>query len=115
YVGPVECFRVIVGNRSREFVFQFQRFFLHRIFVRRTRRDEWSRWLYRLVSSLFVSFENFSSIPCWMRWRLMSSFFAFSIEISSLIRSARSVFAVFHSLLLLKVTSGYVVCKSGMR
>ncbi len=28
----IDCVRVIVGDRSREFVFQFQQFFLHRMF-----------------------------------------------------------------------------------
>jgi len=28
----IDCVRVIVGNRSREIVFQFQQFFLHRMF-----------------------------------------------------------------------------------
>src|SRR6266576_5011716 len=76
---------------------------------------ERSRRFYRLISSLLVSFENSPSIPCWMRWRLISSFFSFSIEISWLIPSARSLFADSQSLLLLKVTPGYVVCKSCMR
>src|SRR2546423_8363947 len=64
----IDCVRVIVGDRSREVVFQFQQFFLHRMFKEQsiglTRKryataecrgkltevaSHWGRWLHRLV------------------------------------------------------------------